>query len=311
MAGIGAKYVASFVHGMQRVKDGAKSKAFYCDLLGMTCVNEYKFDTFSLIFLESFTGAKVPEEGGKYVTTVGPAKLELTYNYGNENNPDFKMDNLDGKPNQGYKGLTFVCLDLPSLVETLKKAGVPLETRNKNQYATDPDGYKVMLLPAPGQLKSPPALRNTLQALHIRVTDLDRTEKFYTENLAMRTFAREAFEDDGKKGTILRMYSSLPAVSPDTQLVDKNTGLPVFVLEFSQVDSEKTGSDFKYHNGNDQPQAYGHSAFLVSDLEGCCTELEAAGVQFKKRPSEGMMKTIAFIYDPDNYWIELVQLSKS
>ena len=36
-------------------------------------------------------------------------------------------------------------------------------------------------------------------------------------------------------------------------------------------------------------------------------ELEAAGCSFKKKPDEGRMKGLAFVYDPDGYWVELVK----
>jgi len=35
--------------------------------------------------------------------------------------------------------------------------------------------------------------------------------------------------------------------------------------------------------------------------------LDAAGVPFKKRPEEGRMRSIAFAFDPDRYWVELVE----
>ncbi len=35
--------------------------------------------------------------------------------------------------------------------------------------------------------------------------------------------------------------------------------------------------------------------------------MESKGVAFKKKPSDGNMRTIAFAYDPDNYWIEIIQ----
>jgi lactoylglutathione lyase len=35
-------------------------------------------------------------------------------------------------------------------------------------------------------------------------------------------------------------------------------------------------------------------------------KLEAAGSLFQKKPDEGRMKGIAFVYDPDGYWVELV-----
>ena len=35
--------------------------------------------------------------------------------------------------------------------------------------------------------------------------------------------------------------------------------------------------------------------------------LEALGVPFQKKLEDGRMKDIAFIKDPDGYWIELIQ----
>jgi lactoylglutathione lyase len=31
------------------------------------------------------------------------------------------------------------------------------------------------------------------------------------------------------------------------------------------------------------------------------------GVTFKKKPQEGTMRGLAFAYDPDGYWIEIIQ----
>ena len=36
-------------------------------------------------------------------------------------------------------------------------------------------------------------------------------------------------------------------------------------------------------------------------------KLEQAGCRFKKKPDEGRMKGLAFVYDPDGYWVELVK----
>ena len=36
-------------------------------------------------------------------------------------------------------------------------------------------------------------------------------------------------------------------------------------------------------------------------------KLEQAGCSFKKKPDEGRMKGLAFVYDPDGYWVELVK----
>lgn len=64
--------------------------------------------------------------------------------------------------------------------------------------------------------------------------------------------------------------------------------------------------DFKYHPGNQEKDGFGHIAVACADLEKSCERLEAAGVVFKKKPHEGRMRRLAFIYDPDMYWIEVV-----
>lgn len=65
--------------------------------------------------------------------------------------------------------------------------------------------------------------------------------------------------------------------------------------------------NFKYHNGNDEPQGFGHLCVSVDDLDKACEHLEQHGVKWKKRLTEGRMKDVAFVFDPDNYWIEVIQ----
>jgi hypothetical protein len=38
-----------------------------------------------------------------------------------------------------------------------------------------------------------------------------------------------------------------------------------------------------------------------------CDALEAKGCTFKKKPNEGRMMGLAFVYDPDGYWVEIVK----
>jgi lactoylglutathione lyase len=59
-----------------------------------------------------------------------------------------------------------------------------------------------------------------------------------------------------------------------------------------------------YHNGNDEPQGFGHIAVSVDNLDAACARFEEKGVNWKKRLTDGRMKHVAFVLDPDNYWIE-------
>jgi len=61
-----------------------------------------------------------------------------------------------------------------------------------------------------------------------------------------------------------------------------------------------------YHDGNAQPQGFGHIGFCVPDVPAACARFDRLGVEFVKRPGDGKMKGIAFIKDPDGYWIEIL-----
>lgn len=45
----------------------------------------------------------------------------------------------------------------------------------------------------------------------------------------------------------------------------------------------------------------------VDDLDAACARLEAQKVTWKKRLTDGRMKNVAFVLDPDGYWVEIIQ----
>ena len=61
-----------------------------------------------------------------------------------------------------------------------------------------------------------------------------------------------------------------------------------------------------YHDGNSDPRGFGHIALAVPDLAAAVARFDEAGARFVKRPEDGAMRHIAFIADPDGYWIELL-----
>jgi len=79
------------------------------------------------------------------------------------------------------------------------------------------------------------------------------------------------------------------------------------VLELTHNHGTEENPETPYHNGNTEPRGFGHICFSVPDIKAACDRFDALGVPFQKRLGEGGMKNIAFIKDPDNYWVEIIE----
>lgn len=78
------------------------------------------------------------------------------------------------------------------------------------------------------------------------------------------------------------------------------------VLELTHNHGTENDPAPVYHNGNSDPRGFGHIGIAVPDVEAACHRFADLGVPFLKRPDEGRMKGLAFIADPDGYWIEIL-----
>jgi len=79
------------------------------------------------------------------------------------------------------------------------------------------------------------------------------------------------------------------------------------MLELTYNWGSEKEADLVYHNGNDEPKGFGHIGFAVPNLDAACQRFDELGVSYVKRPEDGKMNDLAFIRDPDGYWIEIFE----
>lgn len=124
-----------------------------------------------------------------------------------------------------------------------------------------------------------------MRILHtmLRVTDLERSLRFYTEVLGMRLLRRQDYPDG-------RFTLAFVGFGPES--------------EGAVIELTHNWDTDRYELGN----GYGHIALAVGDVYAACEKIRAAGGKITREP--GPMKhgstILAFVEDPDGYKIELL-----
>lgn len=148
---------------------------------------------------------------------------------------------------------------------------------------------------------------NKLNHCMLRVKDPEISLAFYTEVLGARLLERFDFEDMGFSLYFLGFDAGLEGAMPEDRgerivWLASQSG----VLELTHNYGTESDDDFGgYHDGNSEPQGFGHICVSVPDVYAACAQYEEIGIEFVKRPDDGSMKGLAFIKDPDGYWIEI------
>jgi len=160
----------------------------------------------------------------------------------------------------------------------------------------------------PGVCAEPEAVTQDYVFNHtmLRVKNPEPSLDFYTRVLGMRLLRRLDFEE-GRFSLYFLAHTKGHAVPDDTGERQCYTFGRESVLELTHNWGSES-DDSHYHNGNGEPRGFGHICFSVPDIHAACARFEALGVPFVK-PLERGMKNVAFIADPDGYWIEIVQAS--
>jgi lactoylglutathione lyase len=141
----------------------------------------------------------------------------------------------------------------------------------------------------------------------IRVKDIAASLDFYSRVLGFTLVHRHDFAEAAFSIYYLVLRADRASIpDDDAQRLAWVLGQPG-VLELTHNHGTEQDPAFAYHDGNSEPRGFGHLCVSVPDVKAACERFEAMGVAFQKRLADGRMKHIAFIKDPDGYWIEILQ----
>jgi lactoylglutathione lyase len=141
----------------------------------------------------------------------------------------------------------------------------------------------------------------------LRVKDPAVSLDFYTRIMGMRALRKLDFPEMKFSLYFLARIEEGAAVPEEVGERTAWTFSQRGILELTHNWGSEDDPAFKYHDGNAQPQGFGHICFSVPDLGAAIRWFDENNVPYVKRPEQGKMKDVAFIKDPDGYWIEIVQ----
>lgn len=157
--------------------------------------------------------------------------------------------------------------------------------------------------PAPSDRSRGFVLNHTM----LRVRDPQVSLDFYTRLFGMRVLRKLDFPEMQFTLYFLARPSAASAAPGEAAERTAWTFSQQAVLELTHNWGTEADAAFRYHDGNAQPQGFGHICFSVPDLDAAVRWFDENQVSFVKRPDQGKMKDVAFVKDPDGYWIEIVQ----
>ena len=289
---------------------------------------------FDLYFL-AYNSPKSLSKGEHWTARQGV--LELTHNYGTEKDDNFKVANGNSEPGKGFGHICVSVDAIQAACRRIEDAGYKFQKKLTDgrmrsiAFALDPDGYWVWgfrsvttwpkltsrqveiisfkPVDSTADVKETDVLSYRFNHSMIRVKDHEASLKFYQDIMGMSLLRTSENASNG-----FNLYF-LGYPGNDTVPKESANGVnPISeregILELTWNYGTEKDANFKYHNGNDEPQGFGHICISVDDIDAACKRFEEKGVDWKKRLTDGRMKNIAFVLDPDGYWIEVIQNEK-
>lgn len=161
----------------------------------------------------------------------------------------------------------------------------------------------------PGVCAQPSAASDGFVLNHcmLRVKDPAVSLDFYTRLFGMRVLRKLDFPE--MKFSLYFLHREVEGQAAPADVGERTawTFAQRGILELTHNWGTENDAGFAYHDGNAQPQGFGHICFSVPDLDAAVSWFDQNQVVYVKRPEQGKMKDVAFIKDPDGYWIEIVE----
>jgi len=160
----------------------------------------------------------------------------------------------------------------------------------------------------PGVSATVPAETNGFVFNHtmLRVKDITASLDFYTRVLGYQLLDKRDFPEAAFSLYFLA-YVPAGASIPENDAQRRLwlAGL-AGVLELTHNHGTESQQGPVYHDGNSDPRGFGHICVSVPDIQVACQRFDALQVPYQKRLEDGRMKHLAFIKDPDGYWVEII-----
>lgn len=140
----------------------------------------------------------------------------------------------------------------------------------------------------------------------LRVKDSAASLDFYTRVLGFSLIDQRHFDEAAFSLYFLAYLPAGSVIPEDAQQRAVWMATLPALLELTHNHGTETQDGPVYHDGNSDPRGFGHICVSVPDIEAACARFEQLGVPFQKRLTDGRMKNLAFIKDPDGYWVEII-----
>lgn len=138
----------------------------------------------------------------------------------------------------------------------------------------------------------------------LRIKDPSKSVPFYVNVLGMTLL--DTFDFPDMAFTLYFLGYPEQAVPSDPKVRAKWIFEQPALLELTHNYGTENDPHFAHHNGNSEPRGFGHIGISVPDVYAASERFEQLGVPFVKKPDDGAMRGLAFIQDPDGYWIEIL-----